>query len=160
MNLESQWVVGFVDGEGCWYVGCIKRTDMALGYQIQPEFTVVQHELDIQVLHALKAFFKCGSVTRNHGDRWCWRVKNLEHFLTIIIPFFEQHPLKTKRRQEFLTFRDICLKMKNKEHLNPEKIQDVIALANTLRVQTEKQKTRKLAAKSNRLAKDSTKSSN
>jgi len=147
MNLEAQWVVGFIDGEGCFYVGCIKRNDMTVGYQIQPELTVVQHEQDIQVLHGLKAFFKCGNVTRNHGDRWCWRVKNLEHFLTIIIPFFEKHHLKTKRRQEFLTFRDICLRMQKKEHLNAEKIPEIISLAERLRVQTADQKARKELAK-------------
>lgn len=147
MNLETQWVVGFIDGEGCFFVGCLKRNDMALGYQIQPELTVVQHEQDIQVLHGLKEFFKCGSVTRNHGDRWCWRVKNLQHFLNIILPFFEKHPLKTKRYQEFLVFRDICLKMQNNEHLNPEGFLKVKELAENLRVQTAEQKAKKLVAK-------------
>lgn len=153
MNLETQWVVGFIDGEGCFYIGCLKREDMTVGYQVQPELTVVQHEQDIQVLYGLKNFFKCGSVTRNHHDRWCWRIKNLNHLLTTIIPFFETHQLKTKRRQEFLIFREICLRMKRKEHLNPEKFLEIKELAENLRVQTEKQKIQKSLAKAKRVQK-------
>jgi hypothetical protein len=160
MNLEPQWVVGFIDGEGCFYVGCLKRKDMKLGYQIQPELTVVQHEQDIQVLHGLKSFFKCGNVTKNHETRYCWRVKNLNHFLNIIIPFFEKHPLKTKRRQEFETFRTICLKMQKKEHLDPNKINEIMALAESLRIQTDEQKKAKTAAKARREAKKLQESAN
>ena len=69
MQLEAQWITGFVDGEGCFHVGINPHSDMKCGYQVLPEFTVVQHERDVQLLHALKAYFGCGVVRRNHGDR-------------------------------------------------------------------------------------------
>ena len=53
MNLEAQWIVGFVDGEGCFHVAINRHPDMKVGYQVLPEFTVVQHKRDIQILHAL-----------------------------------------------------------------------------------------------------------
>ena len=65
-KLEAQWIVGFVDGEGCFYVGVTKNSSLTSGFQIQPEFTVVQHERDIQVLYDLKEHFKCGIVSQNH----------------------------------------------------------------------------------------------
>jgi hypothetical protein len=46
MNLNAQWVVGFVDGEGCFHVGINQNESMSLGVQVLPEFTVVQHEVD------------------------------------------------------------------------------------------------------------------
>ena len=69
MKLDTQWVTGFVDGEGCFYVGINAHSEMTAGFQVLPEFTVVQHKRDVQVLHALKAFFGCGVVRTNHGDR-------------------------------------------------------------------------------------------
>jgi len=147
MNLEAQWIVGFIDGEGCFYVGILKRSDMTVGAQVQPELTVVQHEQDIQVLHGLKKFFGCGQVVKNNDTRYSWRVRNLNHFLTILIPFFEKHPLKTKRRQEFLVFREICLKMQKGEHLDPNTFPVIQELANSLRVQTPEQKAKKEARK-------------
>nr|ALO21698.1 putative LAGLIDADG homing endonuclease [Stephanosphaera pluvialis] len=133
-KLDPQWIVGFVDGEGCFFVGVIKNSTMTNGYQIQAEFTVVQHHRDIQVLHALKDYFQCGSVSVNHGDRYHWRVKNLKNFNEIIIPFFEKHKLKTKRRVEFERFRTICLRMGRGEHLTPEGFIEIRKLAKNLRV--------------------------
>ncbi len=132
-KFDPQWIVGFVDGEGCFYVGVIKNKTMTNGYQIQPEFTVVQHKKDIQVLYGLKDYFQCGSVSVNHGDRWHWRVKNLAHFIEIIIPFFEKHKLKTKRRVEFERFRTICLKMREGVHLTPDGFIEIRELAKNLR---------------------------
>ena len=71
---------------------------MKLGVQVLPEFVVVQHERDRQVLEALKSYFKCGYVKVNHGDRLCYTVRNVGHLLDIIVPFFEKHKLKKKDR--------------------------------------------------------------
>jgi hypothetical protein len=67
MKLNAQWVVGFVDGEGCFHIGINQNPEMKLGVQVLPEFTVVQHEVDVQVLYGLKDYFGCGVVRKNHG---------------------------------------------------------------------------------------------
>ena len=50
-KLNAQWVVGFVDGEGCFYVGINPHPEMSCQFQVLPEFTVVQHRRDVQLLH-------------------------------------------------------------------------------------------------------------
>jgi hypothetical protein len=120
MNLDAQWVVGFTDGEGCFHIGIAVHKDMTAGVQVLPEFVVVQHQRDVQVLHAMKQFFGCGVVRSNHGDRMCYRVRKLEHLLQIILPFFEKHPLKTRKQQDFLVFRDVVRMMSHRDHLTPE----------------------------------------
>ena len=125
MRLEAQWIVGFVDGEGCFHVAINKHDEMTAGYQVLPEFTVVQHKRDIQVLHALKAYFGCGVIRKNHGDRMAYRVRGLEHLLEHIVPFFEKHLLKTGKLVDFLKFRKILLKMKSGIHLTPEGIEEI-----------------------------------
>ena len=100
MNLEEKWITGFVDGEGCFHVAVNKHDDMKSGYQVLPEFTVVQHRRDVQILHALKRYFGCGVVRKNHGDRMAYRVRGKKDLLERIVPFFEQHPLKTKKHVE------------------------------------------------------------
>ena len=62
MELATDWVVGFVDGEGCFHVSLNRHDEMTAGYQVLPEFVVVQHERDIQVLHSLREFFDSGNV--------------------------------------------------------------------------------------------------
>ena len=129
MQLEAQWIVGFVDGEGCFHVSINPHAEMSVGNQVLPEFTVVQHERDVQILHALKAYFGCGVVRRNHGDRMAYRVRGKEHLLERIIPFFMAHPLKTKKNVDFLKFRDALLLMEKDAHLTEEGIGAIRAIA-------------------------------
>jgi len=125
MMLNPQWVVGFVDGEGCFHVGINKNTEMSIGYQVLPEFTIVQHERDIQVLYALKVYFKCGVVRKNHADRQAYRVRNIKHLNEIIVPFFMEHSLKTKKNIDFIKFRDVLLLMQANKHLTIDGLEEI-----------------------------------
>ena len=129
MKLEPNWVAGFVDGEGCFFVGVNRHKEMTAGFQVLPEFTVVQHERDIQVLHALKAYFGCGVVRTNNGDRMAYRVRGVRHLLEIIIPFFVKYPLKTQKRVDFDKFRDVLLMMDRGDHLQKEGIEKIRLIA-------------------------------
>jgi hypothetical protein len=129
MDLDAQWIVGFVDGEGCFHIGISQHPDMTVGVQVLPEFTVVQHERDIQVLHALKAHFGCGVVRRNHGNRMAYRVRRLEHLVERIAPFFMSHHLKTRKRVDFLRFRKVLLAMQRGDHLTPEGLEQIRKIA-------------------------------
>nr|YP_009364045.1 LAGLIDADG endonuclease [Pediastrum duplex]YP_009364107.1 LAGLIDADG endonuclease [Pediastrum duplex]AQU64439.1 LAGLIDADG endonuclease [Pediastrum duplex]ARK36696.1 LAGLIDADG endonuclease [Pediastrum duplex] len=119
-HLEAQWIVGFTDGEGCFNLDVHLHKDTKWGIQMQPEFTVVQGEVDVNILHALKNRFGCGTVAVNRKDqtstRMMYRVKNIKDCHTIIVPFFEQHQLKTKKRVEFERFRTIVRLMHEGYH--------------------------------------------
>ena len=134
MDLNAQWIVGFVDGEGCFHIGINKNQEMKLGVQVLPEFTVVQHQVDEQVLYALKTYFGCGVVRKNHGTRLCYRVRGQENLRNKIVPFFEKHKLKTRKRIDFAKFRRVLLLMEKREHLTAdglEKIRQIKATMNS-----------------------------
>lgn len=120
MNLHAQWIVGFVDGEGCFHVSIVKNPTTRTKFQVMPEFVVVQHKRDIKVLYALKSYFECGTVKKNHDDRFSYCVKNYRHLFEIIIPFFEQHKLKTIKRIDFEKFRYVVQAMMKGEHLTDD----------------------------------------
>ncbi len=132
MNLNAQWIVGFVDGEGCFHIGINNNQEMKLGVQVLPEFTVVQDEVDEQVLHALKDYFGCGVVRKNHGTRLSYRVRGQQNLLHTIIPFFEKHQLKTRKRVDFAKFRKVLLLMEKKEHLNPDGVEKIREIQKTM----------------------------
>ena len=87
MNLDPQWIVGFVDGEGCFFVGINSHQSLKMRAQVLPEFTVVQHKSDIQLLYGLKRYFGCGVVRKNHGDRMAYRVRGHSHLLDSYFAF-------------------------------------------------------------------------
>jgi hypothetical protein len=131
MNISPEWVVGFTDGEGCFFVGINRHPEMTVGYQILPEFRIVQHHQDVQVLHALKSFFKSGVVRKNHEDRDELRIRKLESLLSVV-EFFEKHPLKTKKNLDFKKFARIVRWMKTGKHLTKDGLAEIIRVASTM----------------------------
>ncbi len=75
--------------------------------QVLPEFTMVQHRSDIQILHPLKAYFQCKVVGRNHGDRESYSVRNRNHLeiirnaLEMLSSFLSLKNISWKQRKEF-----------------------------------------------------------
>src|SRR3974377_1745714 len=128
-KLQAQWVVGFFDGEGCFYVAISPHPEMTCQFQVLPEFTVVRHRRDVQLLHALTKFFGCGIVRQNHGDRMAYRVRGLDHLNERIVPFFEKHLLKSKKRVDFARFRKILHLIKQEKHLKKEGIEEIRAIS-------------------------------
>lgn len=127
-RLNAQWVVGFTDGEGCFFVGVNHHCEMTIGFQVLPEFTIVQHMRDIKLLYDIKKFFGCGVVRTNHGDRMAYRVRNLEHLSKVIVPFFTAHSLKSVKNTDFIKFRRIIRMMNMGEHLKADGIKKIRAI--------------------------------
>lgn len=132
LRFNPDWIVGFIDGEGCFHVGISKHSDLKSGYQVLPELTVVQHQRDIDLLYELRSVMNCGVVRRNHGDRFCWRVRSLRNLTETIIPFFEKYKLRSKKAIEFLKFKDVVLMMQKGEHLNEEGFSKIVKIASEM----------------------------
>ena len=129
MKLDAQWITGFVDGEGCFHVGIRTDRETTTGVQVLPEFTVVQHNRDVQVLHALKSHFGCGVVRINHTDQMAYRVRGHKDLNEHIVPFFVKHPLKTRKNVDFIKFRHVLLMMDAGVHLTNQGIEEIRKIA-------------------------------
>jgi hypothetical protein len=99
-EIDASWVVGFVDGEGCFSVSVhrnpyVRRTR---GWQLAPAFQVYQHQDHRSVLEELVGFFRCGRI-RPKGPNsrvLTYAVYNLRELDEQVIPFFERHPLRSR----------------------------------------------------------------
>ena len=116
-SLSPEWVVGLVDGEGCFYVGINRQPTMKVGWQVLPEFRVVQHQRDVALLEQLRVFFGCGQVTVNNGDRMELRIRGLKELSDRVVPFFRSNPLRTVKRSSFECFAQVVDLMKRGDHL-------------------------------------------
>lgn len=132
LELDPQWVAGFVDGEGCFSVSIhrnpfVRRTR---GWQLLPVFHVYQHERYRAVLEALIDFFGCGTIrSKGPGSSvLTFAVSRLADLETNVVPVFERHPLVVKS-SDFLRFADIVRSMREKEHLTPIGFERIVRLA-------------------------------
>jgi hypothetical protein len=58
---DPAWIVGFIEGEGCFYVKFSKSETHKLGTRIELVFTVTQHIRDEQLIKSLVQYLDCGS---------------------------------------------------------------------------------------------------
>jgi hypothetical protein len=130
--LEPSWIVGFVDGEGCFSVSVHRCQQMHRhgGWQLQPSFHVYQHQDHRDVLDALIAAFGCGRV-RSKGPKsavYAYAVESLRDLENAVVPFFERYPPIVKRG-DFAAFAQIVRSMRRREHLRRDGFERIVRLA-------------------------------
>jgi hypothetical protein len=136
--LAAEWVVGFVDGEGCFSIPIFQNRSCRSGWQVQPEFAVVQGARSNSVLFALQSFFGCGKVTVNRRqdnhrqDMWRFGVRRLEDLRSCVIPFFEAYPLRTAKAGDFAGFATIVSLMVQGVHLRMDGLSQIAEIAETM----------------------------
>jgi hypothetical protein len=128
--LNPFYVVGFVDGEGCF---CISLTRHG---RAKPEvrlfFEIELREDDIDILRRIQKIFNCGNILRLDYPRYNkWRphvkykVGSFKDISSKIIPFFEKYTLQAKKRDQFQKFCYVAKMIKRKEHLTKEGIERI-----------------------------------
>jgi hypothetical protein len=106
------WIVGFVDGEGCFSCPIFRNRKTTLRWQVQPTFVVVQSASSRDVLEDLARFFGCGKVyvNRRHDNhrediyRYC--VTRFADLRGVIVPFFQEHQLRTSKSEKLREVHD------------------------------------------------------
>jgi LAGLIDADG endonuclease len=126
-RLDPEWVVGFTEGEGCFRVSINKQPKMSTGWQVLPEFRLVQHKRNEATLKQLQRFFDAGDVVVNHGTRLELRIRKLSD-LKKVVAFFEQHHLHTTKHVDFRIFAQILSMMESREHLTHEGLAKIARL--------------------------------
>ena len=125
--LDPNWVTGFVDGEGCCLLTI--RTDKRLktGWAVEPGFSLGLHVKDKPLLEKIQKQLGVGKIYK-HGPRgYIFQVRTFKD-LNTLIKHFDSYPLKTKKFTDFKGLKIIMMKFKNKEHLTPEGLRDIVAI--------------------------------
>jgi hypothetical protein len=138
------WVIGFVDGEGCFSIGFVRQPDRAgrrgyaTGYQVSHEFAVTQGEQSISCLHDLQAFFAVGQVVANrrydnHREHlYRYVVRRRTDLLETVIPFFRRYPMHSSKHKNFEKFARCVELMSGGHHLNPRGLIEIAEIAQTM----------------------------
>jgi hypothetical protein len=111
---------------------------MTLQWQVRPSFDVVQGESSRSVLEDLQQFFGCGKIYLNRRrdnhreDLLRFNVYRFEDLRTKIVPFFEENPLRTSKRDNFEKFVRIIGLMEMRKHLTIPGIKEIAEITETM----------------------------
>ena len=139
--IELGWVIGFVDGEGCFSIGFIRQPDRSgrkgyrTGYQVAHEFAVTQGARSIRCLQRLRVFFGVGQVIvnkrcDNHREHlYRYVVRRRKDLLEVVIPFFRQHPMRSSKQEDFENFARCVELINDGRHLSHEGLVGIAEIA-------------------------------
>ncbi len=131
--LNPDYIVGFVDGEGCFSISLNKNNNRIP--EVRHMFEIELREDDEPILREIQKVLDCGRIYRLEYERYVkWRpyvklkVSNFKDISTKIIPFFEKYPPQAKKRFQFERFCQVAELIKTKKHLTIEGIEQIKAL--------------------------------
>jgi hypothetical protein len=138
------WVLGFVDGEGCFSIGLTRqaggtgRIGYRTGWQVSHAFVVVQGARSVNALDRLREFFGVGAIYVNRrSDN---HKENLHHYVVrtrddlreVIVPFFERYQLRTEKRSDFEKFKRCIELCAVGFHLSNDGVAEIAAIMQTM----------------------------
>jgi hypothetical protein len=138
------WVIGFVDGEGCFSIGFVRqqrrpgRAGYKTGFQVAHEFAVTQGEQSLSCLHEIREFFGVGQVLANkrydnHREHlYRYVVRRRSDLLETVIPFFRKHPMRSSKQQNFEKFTRCVEAIEAGRHLTVEGLVEIAEIAETM----------------------------
>lgn len=133
LELDPNWVAGFTDAEGCFWIKTQKssisdKTNFILGFQ------VTQHDRDILLMNKLLTFFNVGRF-ESVDPATSLVVTRLSDLTATIIPFFKEYPIQGVKYQEFSDWIKAVELVQNKKHSTQEGIKKIIKIKNNINTQ-------------------------
>jgi hypothetical protein len=131
--ISSDYIVGLTDGEGCFYVN-IRPPDKRYKrskHGVETHFYIKMREDELPLLEEIKKFFKCGAIyyqrdkRPNHASCYRFEINSQYDIHQVLIPFFDNNPLKSLKSNDYSIFREIAMMVKNKNHRTEKGIKKI-----------------------------------
>ena len=132
-EVTDEYLAGFTDGEGCFYVGFGQRNDLPLKWQVITEFHVSQNPGGKNLLEKFKDRLGCGYLKPNHAKSlkdksWVFIVKDRKDLREKLIPFFKKNSLYTGKQQDFVIFTKVLDIIEQGRHLQKSGLKEILDL--------------------------------
>lgn len=131
LQIDPWFITGFSDGEGCFSCSVLKSSSYKFGWEVQPIFQIKLHIRDYPLLLRIqRSLGGIGTVSSNQSS-CAFRVKKLSQLIELIL-FFDKYPLISRKRGDYLLFKQILSIIQLKEHLTLQGLQKIINIKATL----------------------------
>jgi len=131
LQIDPWFITGFTDGEGCFSCSVLKSSSYKLGWEVQLNFQIKLHVKDFPLLLGIQhSLGGIGTVSSNQSTG-TFRVRKFQEVVELV-KFLDKYPLISRKRGDYLLFKQIVSIMELKEHLTLEGLQKIINIKATL----------------------------
>lgn len=135
-TLHPWFITGLFDAESSFVVTILKNSRYKTGWNVQARVQIKMYEKDRALIKAVQDYFGgIGYVSKpNKASTVEFRVSTLKYLVDVILPHFDKYPLISKKRTDYLLFKQIVLLMSDEAHhtlIGIQKIVNIRASLNT-----------------------------
>ena len=127
IKLNPWWVLGFVDGEGCFMVSILKDKNRKTGWEVKPSFGISLHVKDLYILENIKNHLGVGRIYKQGKQSIQLKVNSVKE-IAKLMEYFSNYLLITQKQADCELLRRINHLMLNKQHLTEEGLHKIVAL--------------------------------
>lgn len=128
-HISPWFITGFTDAEGCFNVGLQKNPNGK--FYVRPLFRIKVHSRDSLLLMRIKNYFGgIGNIYTNSKDS-NYTVRSLDEILKILL-HFDNYPLITKKKSDYILFKQIIQKIVEGEHLSAKGLQEIVNIRSSI----------------------------
>lgn len=130
--ISDDYLIGFVEGEGMFYIGIVPSSETKTGWQVIYFFKVSQNSIGKIVLERFRNRLNCGYIKNNSlkdetDKSLAFIVRDLPNLKDKIIPFFENKLII--KSNAFEKFKKVIELVSQKKHFTKEGIKEILTLA-------------------------------
>ena len=132
LRISDDYLVGFVEGEGMFYVGVVPSRETKTGWQVVHLFKVSQNPSGKLILEKLQKRLRCGHILPNSKNdptdkSLAFVVRDLPSLRDKVIPLFEGKLIV--KSDAFDKFKKVIELVSQKKHFTREGIENILDLA-------------------------------
>lgn len=132
LNISDDYLVGFTEGEGMFYVSVVPSKETKTGWQVIYFFKVSQNPVGKIILDYFQkrlssGYIKSNSKTDFTDKSLAYVVRDLPSIRDKVIPFFEDKLII--KRDAFLRFKKVINLVDQKKHLSKKGIKEVLDIS-------------------------------
>jgi hypothetical protein len=126
-KIDPNYITGFTDGEGCFYIGLSPDKNYNSGYRVKLSFQIGLHEKDLGLLKLIISYFGVGKISKLASNSVLYRVTSIDE-LKVIIDHFDRYPLISYKYKDYLLFKQAFELVQKKEHFSVEGLRKIVAI--------------------------------
>ncbi len=139
--VSDEYLYGFIDGEGCFYIGIVPSKDTISKWQVIAFFKVSQNPQGKVILDFLKKKLQAGYVKPNDKSdspdkSLAFVVRDFDSLIHKVIPYIDGKLVIKKN--EFNKFKQVLNIIESKQHLNINGLSTIIDIAYSMNTKLRK----------------------
>lgn len=125
---DPNWLIGFIQGEACFYVSVYKSPKSKIGSAVQLVFKLTQHLRDIELIKGIVEYLNCGRVEVRATQACDLTITSIRWFESKIFPLLINSCLTGTKLLDFQDFYKVYNIMKVKGHLTVDGFNEILKI--------------------------------